>query len=218
MLEPVGIDFDQCRADAHLIPEALKGPRGAQIMTRKPIIYLLLLSGLVYSTAAVSTHEPAEQCVTCHGKDGVSVIPTMPAIAGFSKEYLISALTAYQLGERASPMMALVKNLKDHEVATDAEFFASKTFVPRKQEFDAEKAKAGEKIHASQCNKCHQNGGRVPDDDAGILGGQWISYLRHVLEEYHAGKRPMPANMKAKIDKLDNTDIEALVNYYASLQ
>ncbi|MDX1487143.1 MAG: c-type cytochrome [Acidiferrobacterales bacterium] len=187
-------------------------------MTRNPMFYVLLLCALLYSTSAVSTHKPAEQCVTCHGKDGVSVIPTMPAIAGFSKTYLISALTAYKLGERASPMMSLVKNFKDHEIVTDAEFFANKTFVPRKQEFDAEKAKTGEKIHASECNKCHQDGGRVPEDDAGILGGQWMSYLRTVLKEYHAGKRPMPENMKAKIEKLDETDIEALVNYYGSLQ
>ncbi len=188
-------------------------------MTRHVLPYALLLCGLVYSTSAVSVHEPAEQCVTCHGKDGVSVIPTMPAIAGFSKQYIISAMTAFKLGERPSPVMApFAQKMTDHEIETDAEFFANKAFVPRKQEFDTEKAKAGEKIHASQCNKCHQNSGRVPEDDAGILGGQWMPYLRHALGQYHAGKWPMPENMKAKIEKLDETGIEALVHYYGSLQ
>lgn len=188
-------------------------------MTRHVLPYALFLCGLVYSTSAVSVHEPAEQCVTCHGKDGVSVIPTMPVIAGYSKAYMISALTAYKLDERSAPSMGVfAKNMKDHEIATDAEFFATKTFVPRKQEFDAEKAKAGEKIHASHCNKCHQDGGRVADDDAGILGGQWMPYLRHVFEEYQSGKRPMPENMKAKIEKLSQADIEALIHYYGSLQ
>ena len=188
-------------------------------MTKRVFPYVLLLCALVYSASALSVHEPAEQCVTCHGKDGVSVIPTMPAIAGFSKQYIISALTGYKLGERASPIMApFAQKMSDHEIETDAGFFANKTFVPRKQEFDAEKAKAGEKIHASQCNKCHQDGGRVPDDDASILGGQWMPYLRHALQEYHAGKRAMPENMKAKIKKLDETDLEALVHYYGSLQ
>jgi cytochrome subunit of sulfide dehydrogenase len=179
----------------------------------------LLLCALVYSTSALSVHEPAEQCVTCHGKDGVSVIPTMPVIAGYSKKYMVNAITEYKLDERAAPSMApFAKNLKDDEITAIAEFFASKTFVPRKQEFDAEKAKAGEKIHASHCNKCHQNGGRVADDDAGILGGQWMPYLRQAFEEYQSGKRPVPENMKAKLDKLTQADIEALINYYGSLQ
>lgn len=188
-------------------------------MTRHGLPYALLLWGLVYSASALSVHEPAEQCVTCHGKDGVSVIPTMPVIAGLSKQYIINAMNEYKLGERVAPSMApFAKNMTDHQMTTDAEFFASKTFAPRKQEFDAEKAKAGEQFHVNHCNKCHQNGGRVADDDAGILGGQWMPYLRHVLEEYKAGKRIVPEIMKAKLDKLNQADIDALVNYYGSLQ
>ncbi len=188
-------------------------------MTRNPMPYVLLLCALVYSTSAISAEQLVAQCATCHGKDGVSVIPTMPVIAGYSKAYTISAMTGYKLGERPSPMMGpLAKNLKDDEIATIAEFFAKQTFVPRKQEFDAEKAQLGEKIHSSRCYKCHQNGGRVPEDDAGILGGQWMPYLRNALEQYHTGKWPVPETMKAKIEKLDETDIEALVHYYGSLQ
>ena len=188
-------------------------------MTERALPYALLLSGLLYSASALSTDQPAEQCVTCHGKDGVSVIPTMPVIAGLSKQYIINTMNEYKLDERAAAMMApFAKSMTDQQIATDAEFFASKTFVPRKQEFDAEKAKAGEKIHADHCNKCHQNGGRVAEDDAGILGGQWMPYLRHVLGEYKSGKRIVPEIMKAKLDKLNDADIEALVNYYGSLQ
>ena len=188
-------------------------------MMRHVLPYALLLSALAYNAAVLSAQGPAEQCVPCHGKDGVSVIPTMPEIAGYSKNYIVSAMTQYKLDERAAPSMApFAKNLKDDQLAAIAEFFASKTFVPRKQEFDAEKAKAGEKVHDSHCNKCHQDGGRVADDDAGILGGQWMPYLRHVLEEYRSGKRLVPEIMKAKLDKLTEADIEALINYYGSLQ
>jgi cytochrome subunit of sulfide dehydrogenase len=189
------------------------------VMTKHVLPYALLLCGLAYSTSALSTHEPFEQCLPCHGKDGVSVIPTMPAIAGYSKTYIVNALTEYKLDERPVPSMTpFAKNLKDDEMAAIGEFFAKQTFVPRKQEFDAEKAKAGEKIHASHCNKCHQDGGRVADDDAGILGGQWMPYLRTAFEQYQSGKRPIPENMKAKLDKLTQADIEALINYYGSLQ
>jgi cytochrome c553 len=165
--------------------------------------YVLLLCGLVYSTSAISAEQLVAPCMTCHGKDGVSVIPTMPVIAGYSKAYTISAMTFYKLGERPSPTMgAIAKNLKDDEIVTIAEFFAKQTFVPRKQEFDAEKAQLGESI----------------------LGGQWMPYLHHALEQYHSGKWPMPENMKAKLEKLTQKDpwgfshIDALIHYYGSLQ
>jgi sulfide dehydrogenase cytochrome subunit len=188
------------------------------------MLSVLFLCALIYSTSAISAEQVVAQCMTCHGKDGVSVIPNMPVIAGFSKPYIISAMTAYKLGERPSPMMVpLAKNLKEDEIATIAEFFAKQTFVPRKQEFDAEQAKLGKRIHDSHCNKCHTNAGRSPDDDAGILGGQWMPYLRHALEQYRAGKWPMPENMKAKIEKLTQDEawgpayIDALIHYYGSL-
>jgi sulfide dehydrogenase cytochrome subunit len=65
---------------------------------------------------------------------------------------------------------------------------------------------------------------RVPEDNAGILGGQWMPYLHHALEQYHSGKWPMPENMKAKLEKLTQKDpwgfshIDALIHYYGSLQ
>ncbi len=188
-------------------------------MKRSAITHTLLLCTLVYSTSTICASELVQQCAACHGKDGMSIIPNMPVIAGYSKQYTINTMTDYKLGERPSASMGLfAKNLKDDEIAMIAEFFAEKTFVPRKQEFDAEKAKLGEKIHARHCYKCHEDGGSSPDDDAGILAGQWMPYLRQTFEEYRSGKRPQPENMKPKIEKLGPADIDALIHYYASLQ
>ncbi|MDH3671581.1 MAG: c-type cytochrome [Gammaproteobacteria bacterium] len=188
-------------------------------MRKSPIRYALLLCGLVYSTAAICASELVQQCVACHGEDGVSIVPSAPVIAGYSKQYIIDSMINYKLDERPSATMGLfAKNLKDDEIETIAEFFAMKTFVPRKQEFDAEKAKLGEKIHARHCYKCHEDGGSSPDDDAGILAGQWAPYLQLTFEQYQSGKRPMPENMKRKMEKLSQADIKALLDYYASLQ
>ena len=58
----------------------------------------------------------------------------------------------------------------------------------------------------------------VAEDDAGILAGQWMPYLRHSFEEYSSGQRPMPKKMKPKFDELTKDDVDALVNYYGSFK
>ena len=99
-----------------------------------------------------------------------------------------------------------------------AEHLSKEPFIPAKQEFDAVKARSGEKLHKRMCEKCHEYGGSSPDDDNGILAGQWTQYIRHQMEEFETGRRTMVKKMKNKFVKLDQNDIEALVQYYASLQ
>jgi cytochrome subunit of sulfide dehydrogenase len=182
---------------------------------------------------AADVSKLAEDCANCHGKDGVSTEPDVPTIAGFSAPYLTDSLVAYKNKERPCPdakylggekkgkstnMCEVAKALSDQDAAALAKHFAGKTFVRAKQAFDAAKAKQGEKIHGVSCKKCHENGGSSPDDDAGILAGQWMPYLTHTFEQYLSGKRPQPEKMKEKVDKLSKDDTEALVHYYGSFQ
>ena len=78
--------------------------------------------------------------------------------------------------------------------------------------------KKGEKIYDKACAKCHDEGGSLPDDDAGILAGQWMPYLEQAFKEFASGERPMVKKMKPKVEKLEPADIEALVNYYGSFK
>jgi sulfide dehydrogenase cytochrome subunit len=91
-------------------------------------------------------------------------------------------------------------------------------FVRAKQTFDADLASKGKGIHALECKKCHEDGGSSPDDDAGILAGQWMPYLEDQFEEYASGKRPMPKKMQPKMEKLSAEDTKALIHYYGSFQ
>lgn len=201
-------------------------------MRKHAFPYALLLCSLVFSVS-LAANEETKECMDCHGKDGVSTENDVPEIAGYSAQYISDSMAAYKSGERPAKeskyrsgdtnrpptdMGKIAKKLKDSDVEEVAKFFSKQKFVPRKQSFDAAKAKEGEKIHSVECKKCHENGGRSPDDDAGILGGQWTPYLKHAFEEYKSGKRPMPEKMKPKVDKLNQADIDALLNYYASLQ
>lgn len=191
--------------------------------------FALLSTNVVAADAA----KLAEDCASCHGKDGVSMESDIPIIAGYSAVYLTDSLIAYKNKERPCPdakyvsgekkgqttnMCEVAKALSDQDADALGKHFAGKKFVRAKQTFDAAKAKQGEKIHSVNCKKCHEDGGSSPEDDAGILAGQWMPYLKHTFEQYMSGKRPQPEKMKEKTEKLSKEDIEALVNYYGSFQ
>ena len=191
---------------------------------------IVLFTGSIASAADVAVL--AEDCNGCHGKDGVSSEPTIPIIAGYSAQYIIDSMlnfkedarpcteTTYSGGPnkgKASDMCKAAAGLSDGDIEALGAYYADKTFVPAKQEFDAAKAKQGEEIH-SKCEKCHEDAGSVPDDDSGLLAGQWTPYLRLAFDQLTSGERPPPKKMKKKLDKLSPDDIDALLHYYASKQ
>jgi len=184
--------------------------------------------------ASADLTDDVGQCDSCHGVDGVSSESDVPHIAGQSpfilEEYLFSYRddarpcpeSKYRSGDidrPATDMCAIAKALSEDEIPEIADYYSGKTFVAAKQEFDAEKAAAGAKIHRRDCEKCHSDGGSYADDDAGLLAGQWTPYLEQSIAEFASGEREaLDDKMTEKIDGLDADSIAALLNYYASLQ
>ena len=168
-----------------------------------------------------------KHCVACHGGDGVSQDETVPTIAGVSPFVISDALIAFQDGARPCRKGQLQDGTEiDHcelvvgmEIDTFdeiGEHFAAMEFVPAEQEFDEALAEAGAAVHEEHCSKCHTEGGSVADDEAGILAGQWMGYLRQTMIDYRAGDRAMPGKMEPKVEALSDDDVEALVHFYAS--
>jgi sulfide dehydrogenase cytochrome subunit len=196
------------------------------------LVALALLYG-PYMTDAVAADIATltAPCEDCHGKDGVSQEPKIPTIAGASTTYIIYAIDAFRdktwpceeikypagahKGE-TSNMCKAAEHMSEEDKKLVADHYAGKPFVRAKQSYDADLAKLGKGIHELNCRKCHEDGGSSPDDDAGILAGQWMPYLEEQLEEFVSGKRPMPEKKIPKIEKLTQDDIKALVNYYGS--
>ena len=195
------------------------------------------VSGLGLSAGTVARAadgaQLAEQCADCHGENGVSKESSVPTIAGMSAYFLTDTMAIYK--ERGRPcveaeylagankgsktdMCKIADELSDDETEALAEYYAAKTYVRASQEFDAGKVAAGQEVHDAACEKCHEDGGAVAEDDAGFLAGQWMPYLRQVFEHYAAGDRPMPKKMEPKFEELSAEDREALLHYYASLQ
>jgi sulfide dehydrogenase cytochrome subunit len=183
------------------------------------------------ATADVATL--ARQCEDCHGKNGVSQWDDVPTISGISAPVHGDFLLAYQektrpcrpskyrQGDTARPetdMCAAAGKLSAADIEALAGHFAAQPFVPAKQPFDAAKAAAGKALHARDCAKCHANGGRNPDDDASILGGQHLKYLQQALSDLRSGEREASKKMAEKLTKWTDAEAESAAHYYASLQ
>jgi len=195
---------------------------------------LVLFAALTLTaTAHADLNGALETCAGCHGKDGASGSPDMPIIGGYSATYLSGSLTNYKNKARPCPkatynagakkgqdsdMCTVAAALSDADITAIADYLSKKPFVRAKQSADAAKAERGKQIHDVHCTKCHTDGGSSADDDAGILAGQWIPYIRHTFEEFASGQRPLPKKMKPKFDPLSKEDIEALANYYGSFK
>lgn len=196
-------------------------------MNYKTIIQSMVLAGGVALAGVAVAETPsasmlANSCAGCHGTNGSSVGPASPTIAGISVDYFIETMDEYKSGKRPSTIMSrIAKGYTEEEVKLMAEYFAKQPFVRQPQKHDAKLAKKGAKLHKKYCEKCHEDGGRSSEDDAGILAGQWVPYIRYTMEDYTSGNREMMKKMKKKMDKMDKAvgkeGIEHLMHYYGSL-
>ena len=197
--------------------------------------YLFLTATLAFFSVASATDIDAimKGCDDCHGDNGVSQWADVPTIAGMPEYVHSDALFAYRDNTRpcaeskyrqgdtsrpATTMCAAVADLDDAALEDIALKYFELPFVAAQQEFDADLAAAGQIVHDAQCDKCHSEGGSNPDDEAGIIAGQWMDYLANSFAEYASGDREQPKTMKEKMDELSAADETALLHYYASQQ
>ena len=165
----------------------------------------------------------AVTCAGCHGPDGASGGPATPTIAGFNPEYFVEVMEGFASGEVPSTIMGrIAKGYTKEEFKKLADYYAKLPFVPAKQKFDPALAKKGAKLHEKYCEKCHAEGGKKPEEDSGLLAGQWLPYLHFTMADFMSGKREMTKKMRKKVKKLlgkeGDKGIEALMNYWASQQ
>ena len=174
-----------------------------------------------------------QDCNGCHGDNGVSQWTDVPTIAGLAEFVHVDALYIYQEEARpcaeseyrqgdtsraATTMCAVAAELSEDDIDALAAAYAELPYVKATQDFDAALAATGKGIHDEQCDRCHSDEGTNPDDEAGMLGGQQMGYLRNMFAQYADGSREQPGKMKEKLDALSADDVEALVHYYGSVQ
>jgi len=169
-----------------------------------------------------------KSCDGCHSGDQAAD-SNIPSIAGLPEYFHSDQLYLYR--DKARPcsdatasdgsttnMCNVTGDLSDEQIDALAAHYAVLPFVAAKQAFDPALAAAGEKVHARDCEVCHSDGGSNPEDEAGLLAGQRVGYLKATLGEYRAGEREQPEKMQPKLGALSDDDIKALLHYYASQQ
>lgn len=199
----------------------------------RSVVLALIAASLASVASADDLDATIEKCNACHGDNGVSAWDDMPTIAGidafvgsealyiYRDEARPCAMSAFRNGMSGQPdtnMCKVVADMSDDTIDAIAEHYAALPFVPAKQEFDADKAAAGQAIHDRDCERCHSDGGSNAEDEASILAGQWMGYLRTTFAEYRADEREQLGKMKEVMDALSAEDEEALLHYYASQQ
>lgn len=162
----------------------------------------------------------ANNCAGCHGTDGVSNGPSIPTIAGLSKDYFVAVMEAYRDGTAYSTIMdRIVKGYSEDEVSAMADYYAGKSFVNATQKFDSTLAKKGKALHGKYCDACHEEGG-ADSGDGGVLAGQWMPYLEWSIADLRTGARKVDKKMLKKIEeaikKSGDEGVKALAHYYAS--
>jgi sulfide dehydrogenase cytochrome subunit len=175
----------------------------------------------------------AEQCAVCHGKNGASTESSIPIISGYSAKYIAESLANFRKKVRTcaevtvpsgpkkgtkSDMCKVVADLSEADADAVARHFAAQKFMRAKQPFDAAKAQRGSSVYKLRCEKCHENTAASPDEDHGILAGQWTPYLREQLANFRSGRRPLDDKMKLRLDKVGKDEEEALLHFFASQQ
>jgi cytochrome c553 len=111
---------------------------------------------------------------------------------------------------------AIISALSEDDKMALAEHFGEMSFESFAQDVDAGLAEQGASIHSASCDRCHTSSGAEPFDDAGMLAGQPIPYLISQLKHYKAGERWQPESMAEEMEKLDEGQMQALANFYAS--
>ncbi|MBS4096551.1 MAG: cytochrome c4 [Sulfuricella sp.] len=191
---------------------------------RLKLLAALFAGGVVFSSSVLA-HEPSvaamlsNTCNGCHGTNGNSAGPNTANLGGVSSNYIVEQMKNFKSGERKSSIMGrLAKAYSDEEIALIGSFYSTQKYVGATQPTDAAKVARGKDLHKERCEKCHEEGGKVGQDE-GILAGQWKETLGIAFNEFRSKARPMPKKMAAKIEgeaPLNDADIDALVHFYAS--
>lgn len=164
-------------------------------------------------------------CGYCHGRDGNSISPQFPKLAGQTRKYLENQINIFRsqgrLNEEArNHMWGMARNLDDEMIQFIANYFSKQKPSPGGAIENAVLAEHGKQIFETKpksketdsCSNCHghdaEGGGKVPR-----LAGQHRHYLERQINAERARERKVPDEMHIAVSTLSAADIEAVVEY-----
>jgi cytochrome c553 len=156
-------------------------------------------------------------CYSCHGANGISILPEIPSLAGQPAFYVMAQLVLFKNGQRNDPRMSPVTRLLTNaDLRSLGEAIEKlKPPPPAESPVDAKRVGRGKAIVARErCESCHQ-----PDfsgiENAPRLAHQREDYLKKALLDYKKGARVGYGNaiMPEVAAALSEADIADLAHY-----
>ncbi|MGR6034953.1 MAG: c-type cytochrome [Candidatus Nitrosoglobus sp.] len=201
------------------------------------LLSLLVIICPTYATDAntIATHgndKGAAPCVNCHGVDGTAQTATgIPQLAGLNAAYLLKQLNDFASGARSNSVMAPIATaLSAGERQALATYYSQLPLsaalaIPNDDSsiltndvggILATRGRWSANIPA--CEQCHGPGGVGVGAHFPPLAGQPPTYLAAQLKAWKQGLRHNdPLDLMAHIaKKLDNADIDAVVNWFTT--
>lgn len=135
-------------------------------------------------------HKKAEMCIGCHGIKGYQnsfpEIHKVPMISGQSAPYIVSALKAYQKGDRKHPSMrGIAGSLTEQDMADLAAFYAGQAGPAAPETAATASADVAALLTKGACVSCHgANFSKPIDPSYPKIGGQHPDYLFVALKSY----------------------------------
>lgn len=101
-------------------------------MTMKSLRWAMVIGFALSSGAAMAAGDiqagkaKAAMCMSCHGAQGISAVPTYPNLAGQKEAYLVKALKEYKDGQRSNATMkAMAAPLSAADINNIAAYYSS---------------------------------------------------------------------------------------------
>ena len=132
-------------------------------------------------------------CIGCHGIAGYHAsfpeVYRVPKISGQGAKYIVSALTAYQKGDRKHPSMrGIVDNLNDQDIADVAAYYEAhgkQDAAPLPAKAAEGNARVAALLQKGACVTCHGDNFSQPKDPTyPRIAGQYADYLFVALKSY----------------------------------
>lgn len=161
--------------------------------------------------------EQASFCSYCHGKDGISVKPLVPNLAGQNPNYLLDQIERFANGNRQDFIMTpLARQYGPEDRVAVAIFFSS--LSPRVHAADPTLVLRGQIRFQQRCIGCHATDAHGGENYA-RLAGQNEQYIKHRLFYYQQPQsltKVAPTVMNTVAKDLSDEDVEGIAAYLTS--
>ncbi len=182
---------------------------------RAATLATLFLAG---PAAAQVAAERLAACEACHGKDGNSVVPGTPSIAGQPQTFLVNQLVFFREGLRASAVMQeIARGMADKEAIALAKHYAARPV----RNASAGPANPGVMARGKDlagkmfCGQCHLPNFRGREQMP-RLAGQREDYLAATMIAYRDNQRTgADTTMIGVLAGVPDADIKALAHFLA---